>query len=72
MMKIYLSILLLAIALLGDASGYKYKKRAAGVRGVTATRRQRTPPMADSRHLKMLQSHAMHGAPRSSEGHMHA
>jgi hypothetical protein len=71
MMKIYLSILLLTVVLWGNASGYKHKKRAAGVRGLMTAGRQRTPPSRNP-HLKVLESRAMHGAPRSSEAHRHA
>lgn len=71
-MKIYL-FLLLAVALLGDASGYTHKKRVAGVRGLMNVRQHKLPMAGDNHRLKkLLQSRAMHGAPRSSERHRHA
>ena len=66
MMKIYLSILLLAITLFGDVSGYKRRDHIRGVKRPQNTRR----------NLMTLQSHqSMDGqharAPKNSGRHLH-
>ena len=71
-MKIYLSILFLAITLLGNVSGYKRRDHARGVK-----RPPRTHTGTVSRNLKTIQSQqAMHGdhgrgAPRNAGRHRH-
>lgn len=66
-MKIYLSILLLALTLFGDVSGYKRRDHVRGVKRRQNTRRNL---MTLHSHQSMDGQHAR-AAPRNSGRHMH-